>query len=207
MASDERDSQPLQNMGAPPNEAKNGHHVVAVPQTRKFPGVRRAGTLRSVLTKWDRIILFSAIFLVAFAYALDGVLRYAYQPLAATSFSQHSLLATINVLRAVIATAAQPTAGHLADMFGRVELVCSSVVLYFVGTIIETRANGVAMFAVGVLIYQIGFTTIVLLLQVIIGDLTSTRARLLFSYLPNAPFLIITWVSGDVSRVVLGVTD
>ncbi|KAK0643402.1 major facilitator superfamily domain-containing protein [Cercophora newfieldiana] len=173
----------------------------------KSPGVRQAEALSSVITTQDRAILFSAVFLVAFAYALDGVLRYTYQPLAAASFSQHSLLATINVLRAVVATAAQPTAGRMSDLFGRVELVCLSVGLYIVGTIIETKANGVPMFAVGALIYQIGYTTTILLIQVIIGDLTSTRARLLCSYIPNAPFLIITWVSGDVSRSVLGVTD
>lgn len=208
MATGIRDTRsPRQDTDPAPTEASHDQHLSAIPEIKKSPGVRRAEALDSVLTKWDRIILFSAVFLVAFAYGLDGVLRYAYQPLAAASFSQHSLLATINVLRAVIATAAQPTAGRMADMFGRVELVCLSVGLYFIGTIIETKANGVPMFAIGALIYQIGYTTIVLLLQIIVADLTSTRARLLYTYVPNAPFLIITWVSGDVSRDVLGVTD
>ena len=41
------------------------------------------------------------------ACAQDGTLRYAYQPTATSKFGNHSLLATINVVRAVVAAAAQ----------------------------------------------------------------------------------------------------
>jgi MFS transporter, SIT family, siderophore-iron:H+ symporter len=173
----------------------------------KSPGVRRAEALAAVLTKKDRIIIFLGVFLVSFAYNLDGILRYAYQPLATASFSQHSLLATVNVARSVIAAAAQPTSGKIADIFGRVELVCLSVFFYVLGTLIETVSTNVSTFAAGALIYQIGFTMILLLNEVIIADITSTRSRLLFSYIPPSSYLIITWVSGNVSASVLSVTD
>lgn len=39
----------------------------------------------------------------------------------------------MNVVRAVIAAAAQPTAAKLADVFGRVEVVFVSVAFYVVG--------------------------------------------------------------------------
>jgi MFS transporter, SIT family, siderophore-iron:H+ symporter len=173
----------------------------------KSAGVRRAEALSTVLTTRDRIVVFSSIFLLAFVYNLDSILRYAYQPRATASFSQHSLLATVNVLRYVIAAAAQPTSARIADIFGRVELICLSVLFYTVGTIIETVSNDVATFAAGAIIYQIGFTMILLLVEVIIADFTSTRARLVFSYVPTTSFLIITWVSGNVSEAVLSVTD
>jgi SIT family siderophore-iron:H+ symporter-like MFS transporter len=172
----------------------------------KSPGVRRIEAFAAVLTLRDRIILFLSIFLVAFCYCLDGTLRYAYQPLATASFYQHSLLSTVNVLRAVIAAAAQPTAAKIADMFGRAELVALSVFFYVLGTIIETVSTNVSTFAAGALIYQIGFTMIILLVEVIIADLTSTRSRLFFSYIPAMPYLITTWVSGNVSASVLSVT-
>ena len=47
---------------------------------------------------------------------------------------------------------------------------------------------------------------ILLLVEVIIADITSTRARLLFSYIPALPFIINTWVSGDISSAVLANT-
>jgi len=199
------------NTTSPPLEATTSSTLSAqrssVSDDEKSPGVRRAEALAAVLTTWDRFFIFFGVFLVAFAYGLDGVLRYAYQPLATASFSQHSLLATVNVLRSVIAAAAQPTSAKIADIFGRVELICLSVFFYVIGTIVETTSTNVESFAAGAIIYQIGYTMIMLLVEVIAADLTSTRARLIFSYIPAMPFLITTWVSGNVSASVLSVTD
>lgn len=186
-------------------DGRSSASVISVDQ--KSPGVRRAEALASVLTDRDRIFIFLSVFLVAFVYNTDGILRYTYQPLATASFSQHSLLATVNVLRSVIAAAAQPTSAKIADIFGRLELVCLSVFFYIIGTIVETTSTNVSSFAAGAIIYQIGYTMILLLVEVIIADITSTRARLLFSYIPTTPFLIVTWVSGNISASVLSVTD
>jgi SIT family siderophore-iron:H+ symporter-like MFS transporter len=169
----------------------------------KSPGVARVEAITSVITRTDRYFLFFSVFLVAYAYGLDGTLRYSYQPYATASYASHSLLATVNVLRAVIAAATQPTAAKIADVFGRMELVCLSVFFYIIGTIVEAVAKGVSTFAAGAILYQIGYTMIILLVEVIIADTTSTRSRLLFSYIPALPFLINTWVSGDVAQAVL----
>ncbi|KAK4131020.1 MFS general substrate transporter [Trichocladium antarcticum] len=194
------------------SDAKNpSHHDVptqpsSISADKKSPGVRRIEALSAVLTTTDRVVIFLSVFLVAFAYSLDGVLRYAYQPKATASFAQHSLLATVNVLRSVIAAAAQPTSGKIADIFGRAELVCLSVFFYIIGTIVEAVSTNVSTFSAGAIIYQVGYTMIILLVEVIIADITSTRARLFFSYVPAMPFLITTWVSGNVSDAVLGAT-
>ncbi|KAJ5964753.1 uncharacterized protein N7479_004629 [Penicillium vulpinum] len=170
------------------------------------PGVRRIEIITSHFRLVDRICLFFAIFLIAYVYGLDGTVRYTYQPYATQSYGQHSLLATINVLRAVIAAAAQPTAAKIADVFGRVELILVSIVFYTVGTIVEACATSVEGFAAGAVIYQIGYTSIMLLVEVLIADVTSSRSRLLFSYIPALPFIINTWVSGDLTAAVLKAT-
>ncbi|WYZ46113.1 hypothetical protein EsH8_IX_000338 [Colletotrichum jinshuiense] len=169
----------------------------------KSPGVVRIEALSAAITTTDRYFIFFGVFLVAYAYGLDGTLRYAYQPTATNSYATHSLLATVNVLRSVIAAAAQPTSAKIADVFGRVELICVSVLFYVVGTIVEACATEVQAFAGGAVIYQIGYTMIMLLVEVVIADITSTRARLLFSYVPALPFIINTWVSGNISQAVL----
>ncbi|KAK4126960.1 MFS general substrate transporter [Parathielavia appendiculata] len=181
---------------------------VSVPSVdEKSAGVRRVEAIAAVLTTWDRVAIFFGVFLVAFAYGLDGTVRYAYQPYATASFDNHSLLSTVNVLRSVIAAAVQPTAAKVADIFGRAELVALSVFFYVIGTIVETVSTNIETYAAGAIIYQIGYTMIMLLVEVIVADLTSTRARLIFSYIPAMPFLITTWVSGNVSQSVLSVTD
>lgn len=173
----------------------------------KSVGVRRIEAVTSVMTIYDRIGIFFGIFLVAYAYGLDGTLRFTYQPYATASFDKHSLLATVNVVRAVIGAAAQPTAAKVADIFGRVELICLSVFFYVIGTVVEAAATNMDAFVGGAILYQVGYTMIMLLVEVVVADITSTRARLLFSYIPALPFIINTWVSGNISEAVLGVTD
>ncbi len=129
-----------------------------------------------------------------------------FQATATASYSTHSLLATVNVLRAVIAAAAQPTAARIADVFGRVELTLVSIFFYVIGTIIEACSSKVQTFAGGAVLYQIGYTCVLLLVEVIIADITSLRSRLFFSYIPALPFIINTWVSGSVTSAVLGKT-
>ncbi|TPX14535.1 uncharacterized protein E0L32_005227 [Thyridium curvatum] len=169
----------------------------------KSPGVVRIEAIASVMTRTDRFFIFFGVFLIAYAYGLDGTLRYAYQPTASGDLGNHSLSATVNVLRAVIAAAAQPTSAKIADVFGRVELIMVSVFFYVIGTIVEATAQNIDTFAAGAIIYQIGYTMVMFLVEVVIGDITSTRARLLFSYIPALPFIINTWVSGDISQAVL----
>lgn len=193
--------------------AKNEAAAATVPSNAaeavkdiKSPGVQRIEAISSAMTNVDRVFIFIGVFLVAYAYGLDGTLRYSYQPYATDSFSTHSLLSTVNTIRAVIAAAAQPTSAKIADVFGRVELICLSVFFYVIGTVIEAISGTVGRFAAGAILYQIGYTMIILLVEVIIADITSTRARLFFSYVPALPFIINTWVSGDISEAVLKAT-
>ncbi|KAJ9115780.1 hypothetical protein QFC24_006888 [Naganishia onofrii] len=126
----------------------------------------------------------------------------------------------------MIAAAAQPTAAKIADVFGRIELIIVSVVFYVVGTIVEATSDGVSQFSGGAVLYQIGYTMIILLVEVIVADLTSTRSRLFFSFVPALPFVVSiadhlivdqmlmyecglqinTWVSGDITSAVLSAT-
>ncbi|CCT66837.1 probable SIT1-Transporter of the bacterial siderophore ferrioxamine B [Fusarium fujikuroi IMI 58289] len=199
-------------MSSPEKSSDNDHgHEVppsAADAVRDItsPGVQRIKAMSEVITLTDRIFIFFGVFLIAYAYGLDGTVRYAYQPSALNSFQEHSLQSSVNTLRAVIAAAAQPTAGKIADVFGRVELICISVFFYTIGTVIEAAAQNLDTYSAGAVIYQIGYTMILLLVEVIIGDITSVRSRLFFSYIPALPFIINTWVSGDVTEAVLGAT-
>lgn len=169
-------------------------------------GVARMAAVSSRVTPTQRVTLFVSIFIVGYAYGLESQVRSTYQPYATASFNLHSYLATINVLRSVVAVAVQPTAAKIADVFGRFEVVAFSTVLYTLGIAIEASAGSVEAFCTGAIIYQIGYTCIVLLMEVLIADFSSMRARVFFSYIPAMPFLINTWISGNVTSAVLQVT-
>jgi SIT family siderophore-iron:H+ symporter-like MFS transporter len=149
-----------------------------------------------------KIVLYVSIFLVAYAYGLDNNTRYVYQATATNSYSSHSLLATVNVVRSVIAAAGQPLFARLSDVFGRTELFIVSIVFYVVGTIIESQAYDVQKFAGGAVLYQLGLTGAMLILEVIIMDNSLMNWRLLASFVPALPFIINTWISGNVTAAV-----
>ncbi|KAL3963375.1 hypothetical protein ACCO45_000379 [Purpureocillium lilacinum] len=184
-------------------ESHNGPEAAFALTGSTSPGVKRMDAIAQHINLPGRVILFVGIFIVAYVYSLDISLRYAYQPTATDSFSTHSLLATISVLRSVIAAAAQPTSAKIADVFGRMELLLVSILFYVVGTIVDATSNGVEAFSAGAVLYQVGFTCVSFLVEVILSDVTSLRARLLFSYVPVSPFLINAWVSGDVAAAAL----
>ncbi|KIY46936.1 MFS general substrate transporter [Fistulina hepatica ATCC 64428] len=176
----------------------------------KSPGVKRIEAISATFTKWTKVFLFFGIFFIAYAYGLDGTVRYTYQTYATNSYATHSLLATVNVLRSVIAAAAQPTLAKLMDVFGRFEILIVSIVFYLIGkslrTIVEASSNGVRAFSGGAILYQIGYTAVQLLAEVIVGDTTTLRNRVLFSFVPAAPFIINAWISGNVTEAVLAQT-
>ncbi|TPX08015.1 uncharacterized protein E0L32_010346 [Thyridium curvatum] len=173
----------------------------------KSPGVARIEAISAQLTQRERIALFFGIFLVGYAYGLDSQVRSAYQPYATSSYSLHSYQATINVLRGVVAAASQPTAAKVADVFGRLEVMVVATLLYVLGTAIEASATSVEAFCAGALLYQVGYTCVVLLVEVLIADISSMRARVFFSYIPAVPFLINTWISGNITAAVLRYTS
>lgn len=63
----------------------------------KSPGVARIEALNAHTTFTNRCFIFFGIFLIAYAYGLDGTLRGTYQPYATAGFQEHSTLATISM--------------------------------------------------------------------------------------------------------------
>ncbi|KAK1998618.1 major facilitator superfamily transporter [Colletotrichum falcatum] len=153
----------------------------------------------------ERVWLFVGIFLVGWAYGLDSQVRSAYQAYATSSLNLHSTHSTINLLRSVVAVASQPTAAKIADIYGRFETISASILFYVIGTALEASSTSVELLCVGAILYQIGWTCIVLLLEVLVADFSSMRSRVFFSYIPAIPFVFNTWISGNVTAAVLRV--
>lgn len=197
-------------MALGPDQNTNASETVppehSLNQQEKLPGVVRMEAFNEQITFTERCLLFSSIFLVGYAFGLDLLVRSTYQGYATSSYAQHSLLSTINVIRGVIAAVVQPLVAKLSDLLGRLELFLIVTLFYVVGTIVETCATNVQNFAAGALLYQIGYTCTLLVFEIIIADITSIRSRVFFVFVPNMPYLVNTWISGNVASAVLGAT-
>ncbi|KAL5594089.1 hypothetical protein BROUX41_001137 [Berkeleyomyces rouxiae] len=195
------------SVNAPADASNHGSEKenvrVHTPLVGDSAGVIRMKAINAITTRRDKILMFLGVLILSWAYGLDGTVRYTYQNYATASFHQHSLLATVNVLRAVIATVAQPTAGKIANVFGRLELIILAIFFYTVGTLVQATSQNMNVFSIGAVLYQIGYTMTILLVEVLVADSSSTRDRVWVSYIPALPFAVNTWISGFVADHVL----
>ncbi|CAK7909991.1 siderophore iron transporter Arn1p [[Candida] anglica] len=165
---------------------------------QKSIGVRKAEIMLSQYQHPTlKALLFFSIFCVAYSYSVDGTLRYTFQMYATASYGQHSLISTVAVVRAVIAAASQPVYARLSDRFGRIEILLVAIIFYSMGTVIESQAYDVQRFASGAVIYQIGYSGVMLIIQIILADFSNLNWRLFCSLLPALPFIINTWLTAE----------
>ncbi|CCH59919.1 hypothetical protein TBLA_0C01040 [Henningerozyma blattae CBS 6284] len=162
--------------------------------------IRETEIMKSVYDKWyyHVILLFSA-FVCGYGYGLDGNIRYIYTGYATSSYAEHSLLSTINVINAVASAASQIVYARASDVFGRLSLFIVSVVFYAVGTIIQCQAYDVQRYCAGSFFYNIGYVGVILVLLLILSDFSSLKWRLFYQFAPTWPYIINTWISGNIT--------
>ncbi|GAA5915197.1 hypothetical protein JCM6882_001134 [Rhodosporidiobolus microsporus] len=165
---------------------------------RKGLGVVRIEAVSAHLSMPLRVWVYVGIFFVSYCYTLDSTVRSTLQSYATSSFANHSLLATVNVLKSIIAAACYPAYAKLADTFGRVEMMVFCAVLYVIGTIVEATSTNIQTFCAGAVLYQFGYSAAILIPYIIIADLTSLRSRVVISVIPYTPWIINTFPSGNV---------
>ncbi|CAI4500384.1 AMP_1a_G0023650.mRNA.1.CDS.1 [Saccharomyces cerevisiae] len=162
--------------------------------------IQQTEIISSAYNKWylQAILLLSA-FICGYGYGLDGNIRYIYTGYATSSYSEHSLLSTINVINAVVSAASQIIYARLSDVFGRLYLFISAVILYVVGTIIQSQAYDVQRYAAGAIFYNAGYVGVILILLIILSDFSSLKWRLLYQFVPTWLFIINTWIAGNIT--------
>ncbi|GAA5877929.1 hypothetical protein JCM8547_007081, partial [Rhodosporidiobolus lusitaniae] len=98
----------------------------------------------------------------------------------------------------------QTPVAKISDVVGRVEMYAFCVFLYTLGYIITASAQSIYAYAAGASINVLGITSLFLLQNIIIADISSLRNRLFWSIFPSLPGTINVWVSGNISQDLLG---
>nr|QFR37051.1 MFS transporter [Cyberlindnera americana] len=153
-----------------------------------------------------KLILLFAAFLIGYGYGLDANIRYVYTAWASSSYGEHSLISTIGVINGVTGAASQIVYARLSDVFGRLTLLITSIVFYVIGTIIQSQAYDIQRYCAGSFFYNLGYVGVLLMVLLILSDVSSLRWRLFYSFVPALPYIINTWISGNISTAV-GLTN
>lgn len=174
-----------------------------------------------VWSKWGLIAAYFGIFLMAFTTSLEGQVTYSVVAFATSSFSSHSLIATVYVIQGVVNGKAwafyilglgngirrqyskqltyftaviKPPMAKIADVFGRLEAFMICIFLYVLGYIQMAASGNVQTFAAAQIFYSAGSTGLQILQQIFIADTSNLENRALFSSLPDIPFLATVWI-------------
>jgi MFS family permease len=91
----------------------------------------------------------------------------------------------------------------IANVFGRLEAFCFSILLYTLGYIQQAASQNIQTYAAAQIFYSAGFTGVLIVTQVFIADTTDLRWRALFSSLPDVPFLFTVWIGPIIASALL----
>ncbi|MCJ1359376.1 MAG: hypothetical protein MMC33_009378, partial [Icmadophila ericetorum] len=165
--------------------------------------------LEAITQTWSRGALLSAyvgILLLAYFTSLEGQTTVNLTAYATSAFSKHSLIATVYVVQGVVNAVVKPPMAKIANVFGRLEAFCFSVLLYVLGYIQQASSDNVQAFASAQIFYSAGSTGLQILIQIFIADTTDLPNRALFSVLPDIPFLANVWVGAPLAQNLLSRT-
>lgn len=165
----------------------------------KSVGVAKSELLNEQCTNvvFRGIFLFT-VFVVGFGYMLDANLRGYFTNYATGASGQSAMVSTVNVVSAVIAAGGQVVFARLVDSIDRIVVYIACLILYVVGTVIQSQASNVTRYVVGAVFYNLGYVGIVLILVIIVSDFSSLRFRLLYVIVPSLSYVVIAWISGNV---------
>ena len=97
----------------------------------------------------------------------------------------------------------KPPMAKIADVFGRLEAFCISVILCVLGYIQMSASQNVQTYASAQIFYSAGSTGLQILQQVFIADTSDFLNRALFSSLPDSPFLVTVWIGPAIAAAIL----
>ncbi|QLQ81761.1 hypothetical protein HG537_0G00140 [Torulaspora globosa] len=198
----------IEDSGAPSSIESDAYayESASIGNGKKY--IKGSGTINIEIYKQEysrplyKIMLFFSIFLVAYAYSIDGLVRFTYQYQATSKWKNKSSLKVVKCVKTVMCTAGQLGIARSADIFGRTTVLNMSILLYVVGTLVQCKASNISMFGAGTCLYQFGFVGVQLILQLIAMDFSDLNWRLVASFVPAWPFVINIWISGFITQAI-----
>lgn len=139
------------------------------------------------------------IALMRTVFELDNATLYNYQNFATSEFRQVSLLRALTTARTIVSAVLKPPVAKILDVVGRGETYCAAVLLYVISYVLCASTKGYDQYAASYIVYCIGQTSMQILNQLIVADITSSRCRGLANALVNIPFMVIPWIAAFIA--------
>lgn len=166
-------------------------------------GVRRVEAISSTWSKWSLYVAYVGIALLAFSTSLEGQVTSNLTIYATSAFKAHSLVSTVLVVQGVVLSIVKPPMSKIADVFGRFEAFCLSVLLYVIGYIQQASSTNVDSYAAAQIFYSAGQTGLQILIQIFVADTSDLVNRALCTTIPDLPYLVNVWIGPAMAETIL----
>ncbi|CAG8142594.1 unnamed protein product [Penicillium salamii] len=166
-------------------------------------GVQKIEAINLTWTAKSLMVAYVSIFLMAFCTSLEGQTVMSLSAYATSAFSKHSLISTVLVIQNVVNAVIKPPMAKVADVFGRFEAFCVSILIYMLGYIQMAGSTNVQTYASAQIFYSAGSTGLQILQQVFIADSSDLLNRAFLALLPEFPFLVTVWLGPTIAGAIL----
>lgn len=135
----------------------------------------------------------SSLWLVSFVDALQGSVQGNLQNFITSSFKQHGLLASTDIVAAILGGVLPLTIAKIIDIWGRCEGFVVMILLMVIGMITKGVSENVATYAAGHTLYWVGHLGLGFIITVMLADMTSLRNRLILFGIEQTPTICTTF--------------
>ncbi|CAO1630680.1 unnamed protein product [Parajaminaea phylloscopi] len=149
------------------------------------------------------LLIYSAIFAIAYVTSLDSNTGFLYLNFACSEFGALASFSTVAICQQMIFAIAKPPIAKLSDVFGRAEAFLFALSMYSAGYAIVASANSLQGLVGGIIMQSAGNTGVQVLQSIVIADLTTAKWRGLVISLVNLPYLINFAVAGPLVDFVM----
>ena len=174
----------------------------------KSTASERERTLEDPRALWRRrrglyLLVYSAIFCVAYVTSLDSNTGYLYLNFACSEYGALASFSTVAIVQQMVFAIAKPPIAKLSDVVGRPQAYVLSLVFYVCGYIVVATTASLRGLIGGICLQSAGTTGIQVLQSIIIADTTTAKWRGLVIGIVNLPFLINFAVAGPMVDLVM----
>lgn len=149
------------------------------------------------------LLVYSAIFCVAYVSSLDSNTGYLYLNFACSEYGALASFSTVAIVQQMVFAIAKPPIAKLSDVVGRPQAYVLSLVFYVCGYIVVATTASLRSLIGGICLQSAGTTGIQVLQSIIIADTTTAKWRGLVIGIVNLPFLINFAVAGPMVDLVM----
>ncbi|KAI8636850.1 major facilitator superfamily domain-containing protein [Parasitella parasitica] len=166
-------------------------------------GAKSAQAALQVWSKSHLITAYGLIWLLSFIMALSSGINSTLTPYVTSSFQEHSLTATTQVISSMISGLIVLPYAKLLNVWGRPQGFALMVCSMTVGLIMMAGCQNVTTYCAAQVFYSVGSSTIYFTQTIFIADTTSLKNRAFVIAFTASPWIVTVWAYGPAAESIL----